>query len=67
MPSSVAAPDAAARAAPSIATPVRRSGEGMPVSKQPGRRGNLLIKFDVAFPRSLSSSQKEQLRGLLPA
>lgn len=38
----------------------------MPVSKQPGQKGNLVIKFDVAFPRQLSSSQKEQLRSLLP-
>lgn len=42
-------------------------GEGMPISRQPGQRGNLIIKFDVTFPRQLSSSQKEQIRSLLPA
>jgi hypothetical protein len=41
-------------------------GEGMPISKQPGSRGNLIVKFDVAFPRQLNSSQKEQIRSLLP-
>eukprot|EP00878_Enallax_costatus_P006617 GHUV01006935.1.p1 GENE.GHUV01006935.1~~GHUV01006935.1.p1 ORF type:complete len:225 (+),score=43.10 GHUV01006935.1:32-676(+) len=41
-------------------------GEGMPISKSPGSKGNLVIKFDVVFPRQLSSSQKEQLRSLLP-
>jgi hypothetical protein len=41
-------------------------GEGMPISRQPGQRGNLIIKFDVTFPRQLSSSQKEQIRSLLP-
>uniref|UniRef100_A0A383WPC8 Chaperone DnaJ C-terminal domain-containing protein n=1 Tax=Tetradesmus obliquus TaxID=3088 RepID=A0A383WPC8_TETOB len=41
-------------------------GEGMPISKQPGSRGNLVIKFDVAFPRQLNSSQKEQIRSVLP-
>eukprot|EP00879_Flechtneria_rotunda_P001159 GHRR01001305.1.p1 GENE.GHRR01001305.1~~GHRR01001305.1.p1 ORF type:complete len:340 (+),score=72.59 GHRR01001305.1:396-1415(+) len=41
-------------------------GEGMPVSKAPGQKGNLVVKFDIAFPRSLSSSQKEQIRSLLP-
>lgn len=42
-------------------------GEGMPLSKQPGSRGNLLVKFEVVFPRALSASQKEQIRALLPA
>ncbi|KAF6261965.1 hypothetical protein COO60DRAFT_1293650 [Scenedesmus sp. NREL 46B-D3] len=41
-------------------------GEGMPISKQPGSKGNLVIKFDVAFPRQLNGSQKEQIRSLLP-
>lgn len=39
----------------------------MPISRQPGQRGNLLIKFDVTFPRQLNSSQKEQIRSLLPS
>eukprot|EP00775_Hariotina_reticulata_P009080 gene9080-9250_t len=40
-------------------------GEGMPISKFPGQKGNLVIKFDVVFPRQLNSSQKEQIRMLL--
>lgn len=39
----------------------------MPISKQPGQKGSLHIKFEVMFPRQLTSSQKEQIRSLLPA
>jgi DnaJ-class molecular chaperone len=38
----------------------------MPISKHPGTKGNLLVKFDVHFPRSLNDSQKQQLRQILP-
>ena len=41
-------------------------GEGMPISKTPGTKGNLIVKFDVSFPRSLNDSQKQQLRQILP-
>ena len=37
----------------------------MPISKQPGQKGNLVIKFDIAFPRQLSAPQKEALRAAL--
>lgn len=37
----------------------------MPISKSPGSYGNLIIKFEVAFPRTLSRDQKAQLRALL--
>lgn len=40
-------------------------GEGMPISKSPGSRGDLLIKFDVTFPRRLTDDQKRQLRAIL--
>jgi DnaJ family protein B protein 4 len=40
-------------------------GEGMPVSKTPGTKGDLRIKFEISFPRQLSGEQKQQLRGLL--
>lgn len=39
----------------------------MPISKSPGAKGNLVIKFEVVFPRQLNSSQKEQIRNLLPS
>jgi DnaJ-class molecular chaperone len=40
-------------------------GKGMPITKQPGSFGNLIIKFDVKFPRSLTDTQKAQLREIL--
>ncbi|EPS59725.1 potyviral capsid protein interacting protein 2a [Genlisea aurea] len=39
--------------------------EGMPVSKQPGKCGNLRIKFDVKFPSTLTDEQKSDLRRIL--
>lgn len=39
-------------------------GKGMPITKAPGTFGNLIIKFDVVFPRTLSNDQKAQLRGV---
>ncbi len=37
----------------------------MPVSKQPGARGDLVLKFEVDFPRRLDEGTKQQLRALL--
>jgi DnaJ family protein B protein 4 len=42
-------------------------GEGMPLSREPGKKGDLHVKFEVVFPRQLSQQQKEQLRHILPA
>ncbi|KAL1807193.1 hypothetical protein ACET3Z_030261 [Daucus carota] len=39
--------------------------EGMPISKEPGKRGSLKIKFDIKFPSRLSSDQKSDLRRVL--
>jgi len=36
-------------------------GEGMPITKQPGTRGDLLVSFDITFPTSLSADQKNTL------
>lgn len=36
----------------------------MPVTKT-GGRGDLRVKFEIAFPRQLSDQQKAALRGLL--
>ncbi|KAJ8445412.1 hypothetical protein Cgig2_031225 [Carnegiea gigantea] len=41
--------------------------EGMPISKEPQKRGNLRIKFDIKFPSRLSSDQKSDLRRVLGA
>jgi len=40
-------------------------GEGMPISKSPGSKGDLLIKFVIDFPRNLSQPQREQLAKIL--
>ena len=39
--------------------------EGMPISKEPGKRGNLRIKFDVRYPSRLTAEQKADLRKVL--
>lgn len=41
-------------------------GEGMPLSKDPSQRGNLIIQFNVTYPSMLSLKQKEQLELILP-
>jgi DnaJ homolog subfamily B member 4 len=42
------------------------AGEGMPVSKQPGARGNLQVRFEVAFPRGpLTEAQKQMVKQAL--
>ncbi|CAM6047550.1 unnamed protein product [Sphagnum compactum] len=39
--------------------------EGMPISKAPGRRGNLRINFDIKFPIRLTTEQKAGFKRLL--
>ncbi len=46
---------------------VRLVGEGMPISKAPGSKGDLVVRLDVQFPRALTDAQKAQLRQVLPA
>ncbi|KAL6138878.1 hypothetical protein ACLB2K_064157 [Fragaria x ananassa] len=33
-------------------------GEGMPIPKEPSKRGNLRVKFNIKFPTKLTSEQK---------
>lgn len=40
-------------------------GEGMPISREHGRKGNLRIKFDVKYPSRLTAEQKSDLRRVL--
>ncbi|ERN06558.1 hypothetical protein AMTRI_Chr01g113030 [Amborella trichopoda] len=40
-------------------------GEGMPLPKNPSKRGNLRIKFDTTFPSRLTQDQKAGMRRLL--
>jgi DnaJ homolog subfamily B member 4 len=39
---------------------------GMPISKKPTERGDLVVKVNVKFPEALTSSQKEVLKDVLP-
>jgi len=40
-------------------------GEGMPVSKDPNVRGDLVIAFEIEFPKRLSQEQKMMLKDAL--
>lgn len=40
--------------------------EGMPIPKEPTKRGNLRIKFNIEFPTRLSADQKAVINKLLP-
>ncbi|XP_010919404.1 uncharacterized protein [Elaeis guineensis] len=40
-------------------------GEGMPIPKDPSRKGKLRIKFDIKFPTRLTSEQKAGIKRLL--
>ncbi|EXC30568.1 DnaJ homolog subfamily B member 13 [Morus notabilis] len=39
--------------------------EGMPIPKDPSKRGNLRIKFNIKFPTRLTSEQKSGIKKLL--
>ncbi|WOK97260.1 hypothetical protein Cni_G05968 [Canna indica] len=39
--------------------------EGMPIPKDPSRKGNLRIKFNIKFPTRLTSEQKSGIKALL--
>lgn len=38
--------------------------EGMPIPKEPGKKGNLRIKFDIKFPNRLTAEQKAGVKRL---
>ncbi|CAI9097246.1 OLC1v1033626C2 [Oldenlandia corymbosa var. corymbosa] len=40
-------------------------GEGMPIPKEPSKKGNLRIKFNIKFPTRLTSEQKSGIKRLL--
>ncbi|XP_063700206.1 dnaJ protein homolog 1 [Culicoides brevitarsis] len=49
-------------------TTVKRvTGYGLPFPKEPSRKGDLLIAFDIKFPEKLTPTQKELLADLLPS
>ncbi|XP_027105380.1 uncharacterized protein [Coffea arabica] len=39
--------------------------EGMPIPKEPSKRGNLRIKFNIKFPTGLTAEQKSGIKKLL--
>ncbi|CAN0344261.1 unnamed protein product [Ascophyllum nodosum] len=55
-------------ACPEIVSPGyerRLGGEGMPISKKPGSRGDLVVRFKIVFPAFLPHPSKIVLRRLL--
>jgi len=47
-------------------TTVRRiASEGLPYSKDPSRRGDIIVQFDIQFPE-LTKSTREKIAALLP-
>lgn len=44
----------------------RIQGKGLPFPKEPSRKGDLLIAFDIKFPDNLTESAKQILVDLLP-
>ncbi len=41
-------------------------GEGMPITKNPVQKGDLVIEFDIEFPTSLTPDRKDLIRHALP-
>ena len=49
-----------------IPTTVKRiSGQGLPMPKDPTKRGDLLVSFDIKFPDHLAQSVKDILHDTL--
>ncbi|CAF0716582.1 unnamed protein product [Brachionus calyciflorus] len=47
-------------------TEKRIAGEGLPFPKQNTKKGDLIVKFDIKFPDTLTLSQREALNQCLP-
>jgi len=43
----------------------RLQGYGLPYPKEPSKRGDLVVKFDIQFPDRVSQSSKDILRDVL--
>ena len=41
-------------------------GQGMPISKKPGQRGDFLVEIKVKFPTSLTTDQKKKIKDAFP-
>ena len=40
-------------------------GEGMPISKKQGAKGDLIIKFHILFPKYLNGAKRTKIREIL--
>lgn len=47
-------------------TEKRIAGEGLPYPKQPSKKGDIIVKFDIKFPETLTTVQREALGHNLP-
>ena len=47
-------------------TEIRYPDKGFPISKFPGRRGDLVVDFDIVFPTSLPQKSQEAMATYLP-
>lgn len=55
-------------ACPEVVSPYyekKINGEGMPISKSPGTRGDLIIRFHILFPKYLNGTKKLKIRELI--
>ena len=48
-------------------TEKRIPGQGFPISKSPGQRGDLVVDFDIIFPTSLPQKSVQMMAAYLPA
>jgi DnaJ family protein B protein 4 len=46
-------------------TEKRLTGDGLPYPKQPTKRGDIVVKFDIKFPDTLAKEQKEVISSTL--
>jgi DnaJ homolog subfamily B member 4 len=46
-------------------TEIRYPDQGMPKSKKPGERGDMIVEVKVKFPASLTPQQKSLLKDIL--
>lgn len=45
----------------------RIQGEGLPYPKQPNKRGDLIVEFDIQFPDSLPKAARDRIGEILPS
>jgi DnaJ-class molecular chaperone len=46
-------------------TEKRLTGDGLPYTKQTTTRGDIVVKFDIKFPDTLTKEQKETIASTL--